>query len=104
MQKWEGRVTEVADGFLTAEVEPLDHDGPALTADFTVDLLGPDEANVRVGDIVYVTVRTVIGPRRNKTSTSTLRLKRAGKWTEPELVAAKDRARRRHESLMKYVD
>lgn len=43
MRKWEGRVIEIGDDLLTAELVPLDHDGPILRADFDIDLLDMED-------------------------------------------------------------
>ncbi len=104
MQKWEGRVLEVLEGVITAELSPLDHEGGTLLADFDADLLTPDDEVVQAGDIVYLTVRTVSERGAYKTKTSALRLRRIGKWSEEELTVARNRARQRLESFQNYVD
>lgn len=103
MQKWEGRVVDVADGILTAELTAVGHEGPVLLADFDVELLEPEDA-VQPGDIVYLTVRTVPDGSRRKTMTSVLRLRRLGRWTDEELETAKATARKKLGLIEKYVD
>lgn len=104
MLKWEGRITDIEDGLLTAELVPLDHDGPTLHADFVLSLLAPDDTVARVGDVVYLTARTVVNPGGYRTHTSTLRLKRTGKWTQSELDAIRDKAREKLRSFLQYVE
>jgi hypothetical protein len=43
MQKWEGRITEVNDATLTAELTPLLDEGVTVTGDIDLDLLSPEE-------------------------------------------------------------
>ena len=59
MKKWQGRVVEVFDAMFTAEMASLDEEGAVLLADFNTDLLAPDDDDLCVGDIVYLTVRTI---------------------------------------------
>lgn len=95
MDKWEGTVTEVDDEFFTVHLSPH-NDGTAITADFPRDLISDDD--LRIGDVVYVTVRTIQsigGPKR----TSAVRLRRLGRWTEAEIDSQKARAKLRHSRL-----
>lgn len=103
MKKWEGRVLEVENDLLTAELSPLDHEGPSLQADFELNLLAPDDTQVQVGDTIYLTVRT-IQEKGYRSVTSTLRLRRVGKWSELELAQARSRAKRRQEAFQQYVE
>jgi hypothetical protein len=103
MQKWEGRITEVNDATLTAELTPLLDEGVTVTGDIDLDLLSPEE-DVQPGDVVYVTVRTVIGPSGHRTRTSSVRLRRLGRWTEEEISRVRSRARERLKSLEQYFD
>lgn len=91
MEKWEGTVTDVDSEFFTVQLVPL-AGGTEVTADFPRDLITDDD--LQIGDVVYVTVRTVQGiggPKR----TSAVRLRRLGRWTEAEIDAQKARARSR---------
>lgn len=96
LKKWEGSILEVADGLITVELTPFDHEGPELIADFDADLLGEDADSVAPGDIVYLTTRTVQGARGYPYRTSSLKLRRPGRWSERELrevdAVAKERA------------
>lgn len=103
LQKWEGRITTVENDVITAELTPLDHEGPTLLADFDLDLLTPDDGAVEPGDLVYLTVRTVRGRGNSKSVTSSLRLKRMGRWSESELQRVRDRARTKWESIHQHA-
>lgn len=95
MDKWEGTVIEVDDEFFTAQLTP-DGDGTEVIADFPRDVIADDD--LRIGDVVYVTVRTVQGiggPKR----TSAVRLRRLGRWTEAEINTQKARAKARLSKL-----
>lgn len=96
MEKWEGRILEVDDDFVTVELVPLGGDeGEMVVADFQADLLS-NENDVQPGDVVYVTVRTVAGTKGGPPSrTSAMRLRRLGKWTQSEISAHQERARER---------
>jgi hypothetical protein len=104
MKKWQGRVTEVSDGVLTAEMTPLDHEGPTLLADFSLDLLAPDDEDLRQGDIVYLTVRTIPDGPYYRTEVTTLRRARLGRWSQSELDNIRLRARQNLESFLQDVD
>jgi ribosomal protein S1 len=95
MDKWEGTVTDVDDEFFTVRLVPHG-DGTEVIADFPCDLIADDD--LRIGDVVYVTVRTIQsigGPKR----TSAVRLRRLGRWTQAEIEAQKARAKARHSRL-----
>ena len=85
LQKWTGRVLEVEGTEFSAELIPLDHKGPSVVADFDNDQLDTNDDEPRVGDVFYVTVRTVIGMGGLRSRTSSLRLRRLGKWSEEEV-------------------
>jgi hypothetical protein len=104
MKKWQGRVTEVSDGILTAEMTPLDHEGPTLLADFNLDLLAPDDEGLCPGDMVYLTVRTVPDGPLYRTGVTTLRRARLGRWSRQELDNIRSRARMKLESFLQNVD
>jgi hypothetical protein len=94
LKKWEGRIVEISDGLLTVELMPSDHDGPELVADFDQDLLGPDSSSAELGDILYLTTRTVRDARGYPHQTSYLKLRRPGPWGEDELREIQDIAKR----------
>lgn len=96
LKKWEGSILEVGDGLVTVELTPFDHEGPELVADFDAYLLGEDADSVAPGDVVYLTTRTVKGSHGHPYRTSSLKLRRPGRWSEQELqaidAAAKEQA------------
>lgn len=105
MRKWEGKILAVDAEMITVELVPLDDTGPTLMADFKRSLLGPDDAETaRLGDIVYLTVRTVRAHGHGPTLTSALRLRRLGIWTIDEVKAVHRRAQERRKVLKQYVD
>ena len=77
----------------TAELVPLDDFSAPLTlvADFQQAQLGAD-APAREGDVVYVTVREVLGAHGYPSRTSGVRLRRLGNWTEAEIEQQRARA------------
>ena len=92
MEKWEGRILEVNDGIFSAELEPYDGTTQVVAADFSLDLLAP-ETDVRPGDLIYVTARTVVEkPGFPPTRTVNVRLRRTGNWTREQVEEVKDRA------------
>ncbi|MEU4193153.1 hypothetical protein AB0E69_14735 [Kribbella sp. NPDC026611] len=100
MQKWEGRVISVEGEYFTAELTPLgDTGGPVVHADFNISKVAPE--TVEAGDVVYVTVRTVKPARGLTDTTSAIRLRRLGVWTEDELENIQQRARDRARSVAK---
>jgi hypothetical protein len=102
MNKWEGRIIEIEDGLFSAELTPLDHEGPTLVADFDLKLLAPDDTLVRPGDVVYLTVRTV-REFGYVTTTSGLRLRRVARWSESELNAAWRAGQQESRALQEYA-
>jgi hypothetical protein len=102
MQKWDGRIVEIEDGFFTAELS-VNGTGPTVLADFDVSQLGPD-ADLVVGDVVYVTVRTVAGVSGYPSRTSAIRLRRLGNWTEEEIRQQADRASEKLHAFEQFVD
>ena len=108
LKKWVGVIQEIEDGFFTAELSPLDHEGPDLLADFDVNLLAPDDEFVTVGDVVYLTTRYVHdygnGGRGYNTSTTQIRLRRLGVWSQEELSQIEDQAGRDAAELEKYAE
>jgi hypothetical protein len=97
LKKWEGRILEVSDDLLTVELTPSDHDGPELVADFDPSLLGPDSSSAALGDILYLTTRTVRDASGYPYQTSSLKLRRPGPWAEDELREIQDIAKRQAE-------
>jgi hypothetical protein len=103
MQKWEGRVLEVGSNVFTAELDPFDHTGPTVIADFDNYLLSEQIGTVQAGDLFYLTVRTILD-RGRPTRTSSLRPRRLGKWTADELRAIDARIERHLQFLEDYAD
>lgn len=105
MQKWEGRILEIDNDTFSAELIPIDDRGPRLVAEFSRKNLGPDDApNARVGDIVYVTVRTVRAKGMGPAQTSAVRLRRLGQWTSGEVDRIEKLTKQRMASLADLVD
>jgi hypothetical protein len=105
MRKWEGRVLQVEDGIFSAELLPLrEGSGPAVVADFDLELLSPDADSVQPGDTFYLTVRTVGDSVGLKTRTSTLRLKRLGSWSAEDIDRVRERARKRLAAVEAYLE
>lgn len=86
LKRWTGLIQEVADGLLTVELKPTDHQGPTFHAEFELSLLAPDEEEARPGDVVYLTTRFVQPSSGYKTVTTQLRLRRTGQWSEKEVA------------------
>ncbi|CQD11819.1 hypothetical protein BN1232_02222 [Mycobacterium lentiflavum] len=101
MEKWEGRVIEVDDDIFSVELRPLGG-GPEVIADFSKNHLAEGD-DLRLGDVVYVTARTVRG-KSGPTHTSTIRLRRLGRWTEAEIAEQARRAKELAAELASYVD
>lgn len=104
MHKWAGSILSIEDGLLTAELFPLDHEGPSLVADFDLDLLAPDESAAKPGDVVYLTTRLIQGRWGHKEATTHLRLRRPGRWTESEVDDIYRRAADKARILARYAD
>jgi len=101
MQKWDARVVDVDGDVVVLELQPPDS-GPRLLADFSMELFGDDEA--RVGDLAYVTVRTVRGAHGYPHRTSAVRLRRVGKWNEGDAATIDARAKDAKEKLEQFFD
>ncbi len=105
LRKWEGRVVSRDDGVFTAELESIDgHHSPSVLADFEIDLLKPDHNELALGDVVYVTLRTVRGRTGYATKTSSIRLRRLGNWSSEDATELRARAVRRLRTLEPYFD
>ena len=96
------------DDLFTAELSPLDHEGPALFADFDVKLLVRDDVDLSAGDVVYLTTRFVRaydrGGRGYNTATTQIRLRRIGQWSQEELTEIEGLARRDAAELDQYAE
>ena len=103
MQKWEGRVLEVDNRTFTAELDPCDHNGTPVIADFDLYLLSAQIGEVQVGDLFYLTVRT-IWDRGRPARTSILRPRLLGKWTADELKNIDSRTERLVQFLADYAE
>lgn len=104
LKKWTGVIQQVEEDLFTAELTPIDHEGPTLLADFDLALLAPDAATVTPGDVIYLTTRFVTGIRGYTTATTQIRLRRAGHWSENELAEIREAARRSADQFSQYVD
>ncbi len=103
LQKWKGRVVHVGDDFFTAELLPFSGDGLPLWADFDRQLLGSD-TDVSQGDVVYVTVRTVRNRIGYPSKTSSVRLRRLGKWSQEDVDRIRDVAQQHLDDIARFID
>ena len=106
LQTWQGRVLDIDAEIFSAEIVPIDHDGPTLVADFQVSKLAPqdDSGELHIGDVFYLTVRTIKDKGNLPSTTSSLRMKRVGHWTEQELESARSEANLLLDEIMKYAE
>lgn len=100
LDKWEGKILEIDGDTFTAELYSIGSEGMPITADFDLELLGSDAANVVPGDVFYLLVRTVKGPGRRPARTESLRLRRLGRITPEEIQAVYARA----DALMEHLE
>jgi hypothetical protein len=103
MKKWEGRVLEVEEKTFSAELSAVDEDWPPVVADFRINLLEVENSTVQPGDAFYLTVRRV-RLASGVVTTSSLRLRRLGNWTQDDLAEIKVRAQRRAAMLEANAD
>lgn len=103
MRKWEGRVLDVDKESFSVELTSLDRDDPQVIADFAKEDLLPEDSDLEAGDVVYVTSRTVWGPI-GPSRTSTIRLRRLGKWTEDDIADQAHRAKERKLRLASHIE
>lgn len=92
LKKWIGVIQGIDNGVFTAELSPIDHEGPDMVADFELELLVPDVPMVASGDVVYLTTRYIKGRLGYSTATTQIRLRRLGQWSAAELAEIKKRA------------
>lgn len=105
MHKWSGRIVNLDEGIFTAELTPLDHEGPAVLADFELaDLDADDPESVTAGDLFYLSVRTVRDRGRRVTRTSNLLLRRLGSWSLEDLRASAEEAQADFSAVEDYVE
>jgi hypothetical protein len=103
LHRWEGWVTDIDGDIFSAELRPLDHEGPPLIADFNMALLAVAGEEVYVGSSFYLTTRMIESNGRNE-STSSLRLRRLGRWKESDLLRAKVEAHQLEQRLQGHAD
>ena len=96
LETWSGRVTEVDGEVFSAELTSL-ASASILSAEFDVEQVGQHE-DLKVGDLIYVTVRTVLSRTGYPVKTSSVRLRRLGRWTARELEAVAERAKEEKEA------
>lgn len=85
---WTGRVVEVAGDMFTAELVPDQHTpgGPVL-GDFFKSEVGAGTDDIGLGDVIYVTKRTVRPANGGLPhQTSAVRLRRLGKWSRADVA------------------
>lgn len=91
LSTWSGPITELFGDEFTAELTS-GQSGDTYFADFDMAQLGQDDEPV-VGDLVYVTVRQVLDPNGRPLTTSSIRLRRLGRWTEADISAHHEKAK-----------
>ncbi|WP_157968687.1 hypothetical protein [Streptomyces geranii] len=100
LNKWEGKILAVDEGFFTAELYPIDREGISITADFDRELLGSDAASAAPGDVFYLSVRKVSSPGKRPTLTESLRLRRLGRITQKDVQDVYAKA----DALMEHLE
>jgi len=90
LETWSGRVADI-DGEVFMALLTSNGSGAHLTAEFDVAQIGEHE-ELAVGDLIYVTVRTVLSRTGYPMKTSSVRLRRLGRWTARELETVAQRA------------
>lgn len=86
LSTWTGRVVEVDEDLFTVELVPdRNTAGGAVLADFNRSLVVDESEPLEVGDVVYVTTRTVRAPHGGRSETSSIRLRRLGHWTSEDV-------------------
>lgn len=101
LESWTGRIVELENDVFTAELQPSEG-GTRVLADFDKSSLA-GEPVVSVGDVIYVTVRTVVARSGHLSRTSSVRLRRVGNWTAADIDRHKTKAadlRRKLEGLV----
>lgn len=105
MRKWEGYVEQVSDADFTAELTPLDHDGPVVLADFDLDTISPsDRAEIVPGASFYLAVRTVDRPGRGRSHTSSINVRRLGIWSSQVIQDLRARGRDAFTASERFFD
>lgn len=97
LKQWTGKVVELDEDTFTAELMPQ-NGGPTVLADFENSVLQNDGI-ATPGDLIYVTVREIADQTGLTNRTSSVRLRRAGRWKQVELDDAATRARGLYEAL-----
>lgn len=105
LHTWTGRVVDIDDDLFTAELTP-GHQTPGskVFADFERDLVVTEREELRIGDVVYVTVRRVRTPHGLTNETSSVRLRRIGKWSSADVEDHARRAETMFKKFSSYVE
>lgn len=102
---WTGRVVDIDDDLFTAELTPgYQTPGSKVLADFQRDLVVTEREELRIGDVIYVTVRRVRTPHGLMNETSSVRLQRIGKWTSTDVDDHARRADAMFNQFASYVE
>ncbi|GLI26426.1 hypothetical protein ARHIZOSPH14_06680 [Agromyces rhizosphaerae] len=101
LQSWTAIVVDTEDDVVTVELRSDDQDIEPVMADFLQSQIGDE---VVPGDVLYVTVRTVGRARGLPSRTSSVRLRRLGRWTEAEVRSQQERADALAASLEGLID
>lgn len=90
---YRGAVTEVGDGYFSAEVKNGDPTAPSLIAEFDIDDLPEDDrSDLQPGALIHVTVASDRSRRGRPTRVTAIRLQRVRRWPTEDLDAARQRA------------
>jgi hypothetical protein len=99
LERLEGHVTEADESSFITELATPGRDGNrVLQAEFPLELLSRED-DVRPGDFVYVTIRRVRRRDGLVSTTTSVRLRRLGSWTEDEITRVLEAARREANEL-----
>lgn len=93
LSTWTGRVVDVDEEMFTAELIPGERTpGGTVLADFNRALVVDEDETLQIGDVIYVTSRMVRAPHGGRSETSSVRLRRLGKWTAEDVALLTARA------------
>jgi hypothetical protein len=99
-RRWEGSVLEVDEGFFEAKLTPISDGGPDVIADISVaDIAADDMPLLRPGAPLHVTAGHVRLPGGRVIHTSTVQLRRLGRWRSEEIALLEERAQKRRAAL-----
>lgn len=106
MRKWQGYIHAVSeDGSeFTAELIPLDNDGPSVVAEFDMERVAEaDREDMLPGASFYFAARTVDGPT-GRALTSSIRVRRLGRWTAEDVAGIAEQVKKDRAWVDAFVD